>query len=149
MHSLSYDTLLAHLALSFGSIKPKPERTSLSTYRFPEYEDRLTHTGQFTCYGICALCGKRTTKAAMTRRLENCLAKHETSQARAVRFFRLRIEDAKSPIFWMNVEIRANATLEDLEDFLRQRWLVDLGCRTFTDCLPLSHSASSHSIFLV
>jgi hypothetical protein len=28
----------------------------------------------------------------------------------------MRIEDAYSPIFWMDVEIKANATLEELDE---------------------------------
>ena len=83
---------------------------------------------RFTSYGICALCGKRTTKAAMTRHLGSCLAEHEPSRGKTARLFRLRIEDAFSPIFWMDVEIKANATtLEELDDFLRQRWLECCG----------------------
>src|SRR5215207_3559132 len=31
--------------------------------------DRMIGMSRFTSYGICALCGKRTTKAAMTRHL--------------------------------------------------------------------------------
>jgi hypothetical protein len=92
-------------------------------FHLPENEDRMTGMSRFTSYGICVLCGKRTTKAAMTRHLGQCLAEHETSQGKAARLFRLRIEDAFSPIFWMDVEIKADATLEELDDFLRQRWL--------------------------
>jgi hypothetical protein len=29
----------------------------------------------------------------------------------------MRIEDAYSPIFWMEVEMRATSTLEELDDF--------------------------------
>jgi pRiA4b ORF-3-like protein len=87
----------------------------------------MTRMSRFTSYGICTLCGKRTTKAAMTRHLGSCLAEHEPSRGKAARLFRLRVEDAFSPIFWMDVEIKANATLEELDDFLRQRWLECCG----------------------
>jgi len=63
----------------------------------------------------------------MTRHLGNCLAEHEPRRGKAQRLFRLRIEDAFSPIFWMEVEIKANATLEELDDFLRHRWLECCG----------------------
>jgi hypothetical protein len=87
----------------------------------------MSSMSRFTSYGICALCGKRTTKAAMTRHLGSCPAEHEPSRGKAQRLFRLRVEDAFSPVFWMDVEIKANATLEELDDFLRQRWLECCG----------------------
>jgi hypothetical protein len=59
----------------------------------------MSAMSRFTSYGTCALCGKRTTKAAMTRHLGQCLAEHETSQGKTARLFRLRIEDAYSPIY--------------------------------------------------
>src|SRR5918994_1235736 len=104
---------------SIDSIQPKLARMPLSTLRFPENEDRMTGMSRFTSYGICALCGKRTTKAAMTRHLGSCLAEHEPSRGKAARLLRMRLEDAYSPIFWMDVEMRANSTLEELDDFLR------------------------------
>ena len=119
---LSYEALPAHFALLVRlSVAQSRYRFCISLAR--ENEDRMTGMSQFTSYGICALCGKRTTKAAMTRHLGQCLAEHETSQGKSARLFRLRIEDAFSPIFWIDVEIKANATLEELDDFLRQRWL--------------------------
>jgi hypothetical protein len=73
----------------------------------------------FTSYGICDLCGKRTTKAGMSRHLQSCLAEHEPSREEAARIFRLRIEDAYSPVYWMDVEMKARSTLEELDGFLR------------------------------
>jgi len=87
----------------------------------------MSAMSRFTSYGTCALCGKRTTKAAMTRHPGECPAEHEASRGKAQRLFRVRIEDAYSPIFWMDVEIKANAALEELDDFLRQRWLECCG----------------------
>ena len=83
---------------------------------------------RFISYGSCFLCDKRTTKAAMTRHLGRCAAEHEPSSGgKPARLFRLRIEDAYSPIFWMDVEIKADATLKELDDFLRQAWLECCG----------------------
>lgn len=88
----------------------------------------MTHMARFTSYGICSLCGKRTTKAAMTRHLGQCVAEHEgISRGKATRLLRLRIEDTYSPIFWMDVEIKANTTLEKLDEFLRRQWLECCG----------------------
>ena len=82
---------------------------------------------KYTSYGTCALCEKRTTKAGMSRHLESCPAEHEPSRGKAARLFRLRIEDAYSPIFWMDVEMRADSTLEELDGFLRGEWLECCG----------------------
>jgi hypothetical protein len=82
---------------------------------------------RYTSYGTCALCGKRTTKAGMSRHLESCLAEHEPSPGKVARLFRMRIEDVYSPIFWMDVEMKAGATLEELDDFLRGAWLECCG----------------------
>jgi hypothetical protein len=87
----------------------------------------MTGMNRYTSYGICTLCGKRTTKAGMSRHLTSCLAEHEPSQGKTARLLRLRIEDAYSPIFWMDVEMKDTATLEDLDDFLRGEWLECCG----------------------
>ncbi len=87
----------------------------------------MTRMARFTSYGVCELCGKRTSKAAMGRHLKSCAAEHDSSRGKPIRLFRLRIEDAYSPLFWMDVEMKANSTLEDLDDFLRLAWLECCG----------------------
>lgn len=82
---------------------------------------------RFTSYGTCALCGKRTSKAAMTRHLKTCPAEHDVARGRPARLFHLRVEDAYTPLFWMDLEMKAGATLEDLDDFLRGIWLECCG----------------------
>ena len=82
---------------------------------------------RFVSYGRCALCGRRTSKAAMGRHLEKCAAENDASRGKAGRLLRLRMEDAYSPIFWMDVEMKAGATLSELDDFLREIWLECCG----------------------
>lgn len=82
---------------------------------------------RYTSYGTCALCGKRTTKAGMTRHFGSCPAGHEPSRGKAAQLFWLRIEDAYSPIFWMDMEMKTDAALEELDDFLRRTWLECCG----------------------
>jgi len=98
---------------------------------------------RYTSYGTCALCGKRTTKAGMSRHLGSCLAEHEPSRGKAARLFRLRIEDAYSPIFWMDVEMRANSTLEKLDDFLRGEWLECCGHLSDFDIDGITYTVTS------
>lgn len=81
----------------------------------------------FTSYGTCALCGKRTTKAGMTRHLKTCPASHDPSRGSPERLLRLRIEDAYTPFFWMDLEMKATETLEELDDFLRRTRLECCG----------------------
>ena len=80
-----------------------------------------------TSYGTCALCGKRTSKAAMTRHLTRCSVEHEPSRGKPARLFHLRAEDAYSPIFWLDLEMRTSSTLADLDAFLREIWLECCG----------------------
>ena len=87
----------------------------------------MTGMSRFVSYGVCELCGRRTTKAGMTRHLQGCLAEHEPSRGEAARIFRLRIEDAYSPVYWMDVEMKARSTLQELDDFLRGEWLECCG----------------------
>ena len=82
---------------------------------------------RFTSYGICELCGKRTTKAGMSRHLRSCMAEHEPARGESARIFRLRIEHAYSPVYWMDVEMKARSTLQELDDFLRGEWLECCG----------------------
>lgn len=98
---------------------------------------------RFTSYGTCALCGKHTSKAAMTRHLASCPADHEVApRGRPSRLFRLRVEDAYSPLFWLDLEIKARATLDELDDFLRGIWLECCGHLSAFDIGGVSYSVS-------
>jgi len=80
-----------------------------------------------TTYGTCALCGKRLSKAGMARHLATCLAKHEPPQGKAASLFRLRIEGAWAPMYWMDVEIKEIVSLAALDEYLRDMWLECCG----------------------
>ncbi|HXK40327.1 MAG TPA: hypothetical protein VJ837_05855 [Candidatus Paceibacterota bacterium] len=55
----------------------------------------------------------------------------------------MRIEDAYSPIFWMDVEMRANSTLEKLDDFLRREWLECCGHLSDFDIDGINYSVTT------
>src|SRR5680860_340212 len=100
---------------------------------------------KFTSYGTCALCGKRTTKGAMTRHLQKCLAEHEPENegGKTGRLFQLRIEGAGSPVYWMDAEVKASSTLDALDDFLRRQWLECCGhLSSFRICLLYTSDAA-------
>lgn len=63
----------------------------------------------------------------MSRHLASCLEAHAPSDGRAIRLLRLRIEDAYSPLYLIDVEIKAGTTLATLDGFLRQHWLECCG----------------------
>ncbi|MFN3742759.1 MAG: hypothetical protein ACK4VW_08830 [Anaerolineales bacterium] len=78
-------------------------------------------------YGKCFLCGKKIAKNVATRHLAKCLPLHEEASEKVVRLFHLRAEGAYAPIYWLDFEILATATLLDLDDFLRAIWLECCG----------------------
>jgi hypothetical protein len=80
-----------------------------------------------TSYGICELCGKRASKAAMARHLASCVAEHDRSQGKPQRLLHLRVQDAYTPLYWLDVEIGAQRSLRDLDRFLRDIWLECCG----------------------
>ena len=63
----------------------------------------------------------------MTRHLKSCSAGHDLLRRRSARLFHLRVEDAYPPFFWLDLEMKAGATLTDLDDFLRGIWLECCG----------------------
>lgn len=98
---------------------------------------------RFTSYGTCALCGKNTSKAAMTRHLASCPAEHEAApRGKPSRLFRLRVEDAYSPFFWLDLEMKAAAKLEVLDGFLRRIWLECCGHLSDFDIEGVSYKIS-------
>jgi len=80
-----------------------------------------------TYYGICSLCEARVSKAAMGRHLETCAPSHDHPKGKAGSLFRLRVEGADAPVFWLDLEISAQAKLTDLDRFLRDIWLECCG----------------------
>jgi hypothetical protein len=55
----------------------------------------------------------------------------------------MRIEDAYSPIFWMDVEMKANSTLEELDGFLRGEWLECCGHLSDFDIDGITYTVTS------
>ncbi len=77
-----------------------------------------------TSYGTCSLCNKRLSKAGITRHLKTCTQAHDGSGGgRPVRLFHIRVEGKDSPQYWINLEIQAKATLQNLDSYLRRLWL--------------------------
>jgi len=84
--------------------------------------------------GQCHLCGGTFSKSAMTKHLGTCKQKEKNSKTsspgrstRQTEIFHLMVEGRYAPDYWMHLEVPAGATLEDLDDFLRNIWLECCG----------------------
>lgn len=75
----------------------------------------------------CELCAYESNKAGMTRHLATCPAKHDASKAKLSKLYRLRVEAEYAPTYFLDIELKANAKLEDLDSFLRDIWLECCG----------------------
>ena len=79
--------------------------------------------------GRCTYCGRDMTKAGLSRHLQTCAKRQEAIAAadkkrgKAEPLYHLQVQDAYSGDFWLHVEIRGSATLEDLDNYLRAIWL--------------------------
>ena len=86
-------------------------------------------------WGVCALCGSNFSKAGMTRHMESCIRKKlrtreekgSTDNIQKDKHYHIRVEGSGLPDYWMHLQVRADALLEDLDDFLRDTWLECCG----------------------
>lgn len=83
--------------------------------------------------GKCSFCGGSIAKVAMARHLKACNARAEGNDELAAKgsarrtIFHLQVQGLYQPMYWMHIEIPENATLKDLDDFLRETWLECCG----------------------
>jgi hypothetical protein len=83
--------------------------------------------------GKCALCGEMVAKSAMTRHLTACRLRTDKPQSTSSRrgrptpLYHLVVTDRYSPLHWLHLEAWADASLEDLDAFLRVTWLECCG----------------------
>ena len=63
----------------------------------------------------------------MTRHLGTCPAEHDPGRGAAADLLHLRVQDAYAPLFWLDLEVRADRPLRELDDFLRSTWLECCG----------------------
>ena len=86
-----------------------------------------------TSKGTCNFCKGEFEKSKMTQHLKYCkqrIASMETTSAQEpekTKLFHLVVEGRYLPMYWMHLEMPADATLADLDDFLRDTWLECCG----------------------
>lgn len=73
--------------------------------------------------GNCSLCGAALSKRQILRHLSECAYPEGKNVAAVVQ---LRVDAPGTP-FWLDVDVKANATLRQLDDFLRNIWLECCG----------------------
>ena len=93
--------------------------------------------------GKCAYCGKEYAKSGMTRHLKTCSARQEAiakanrKRGRDSTIYHLQILDNTPPYtrfhaewtpqFWLHLEMKGSATLQDLDQYLRDIWMECCG----------------------
>lgn len=87
-----------------------------------------------TSQGKCSFCQKVFNKTAMKKHLETCPQRQKspakTAKATTVpqtTIMHLQVEGRDLPFYWMHVELPADATLKELDGFLRDTWLECCG----------------------
>ncbi len=84
--------------------------------------------------GKCNLCGGTFSKQALSRHLELCRQKEDSSEESTLKrspkkskTFHILVEGRYLPDYWMHLEIPADATFETLDRLLRRMWLECCG----------------------
>lgn len=83
--------------------------------------------------GQCSFCQQVFAKGALTRHLAKCaerqaaIAKADSKAAGRENLFHLQVGDAYRPEYWLHLEMRGSAALQDLDHYLRAIWLECCG----------------------
>lgn len=83
--------------------------------------------------GTCAFCKQLYARSGMGRHLQACparqaaIAAEQKAEGTPTTLFHLFVEGTYAPMFWMHLEVPATATLQDLDQFLRDTWLECCG----------------------
>jgi hypothetical protein len=80
--------------------------------------------------GTCVFCGREMTRGGLSRHLHTCLKRLEAqaaAQGREEDLYHLLVESAEDRDYWLHLEMRSNATLADLDSYLRAIWLECCG----------------------
>ncbi len=81
--------------------------------------------------GKCKYCGKEYTMSYMGKHLSSCKERQDRLMAetgnRRCGYFELAIYPKYNRDYWLFIEVRENATLKDIDSFLRDIWLECCG----------------------
>lgn len=92
--------------------------------RLPEGRtEGLIVASQTESIGTCFLCGGSFSKRQMTKHVSKCAFPDAKSVAAVVH---IRVDVPRSP-FWLDLDVKTNTTMQQLDDFLRSIWLECCG----------------------
>ena len=81
--------------------------------------------------GSCVFCGKEMTRGGLSRHFASCKAREAANEAarngKAQPLYHLVVKDAWGGDFWLHLEMRGNASLGELDRYLRAIWLECCG----------------------
>lgn len=83
--------------------------------------------------GKCAFCGRQMTKSGLTKHLKTCPQRKEAidkanlGSEKEQPLYHLQIQDVWGGWYWLHIEMRGSATLQDLDHYLRAIWLECCG----------------------
>lgn len=83
--------------------------------------------------GKCTYCERELAKGSMLRHLAACPARRrvivacESQPGNKESLYHLRVQDAWQEDFWLDLEVRGSATLQELDHYLRVIWLECCG----------------------
>jgi hypothetical protein len=83
--------------------------------------------------GTCAYCDAVISRSGATRHLAACrerraaVEKADAEAGRRETLLHLRVQDRDDGRFWLDLEMRGRARLEELDDYLRRIWLECCG----------------------
>ena len=90
-------------------------------------------TKRLVSRGTCVFCRNSYAKSGMSRHLPACKARKATMAAKdagddpGTRLFHLVVEGTYASDYWLHLEVPADATLQELDRFLRDIWLECCG----------------------
>ena len=79
--------------------------------------------------GYCKYCGKEYTRTGMVKHLQACKKKMNLCEKAAgtEKYFELMLYGTYNKDYWLIIQIKENATLDDLDQFIRDIWVECCG----------------------
>ena len=99
--------------------RPRPSRPAL------EAPDVLVQEGVQP--GACELCGTSLVAAEMRGHLATCAPANDVPGGAAHRLLHVHVTSEDSPLFWLELEAKATARLDQIDQCLRRVWLECCG----------------------
>lgn len=96
--------------------------------------------------GSCVYCRREMTRSGLARHLGACtkrlevIAAADKQRGRKQTLYHLQVQDAWDGSYWLHLEMRGNATLEDLDFYLRAIWLECCGHLSAFEIEPVRYT---------